>query len=32
VPRDFRGKYQVNVDFDLGPFETIQDKTWHLIE
>jgi len=23
---------QENVDIDLGPFETIQDKTWHLIE
>jgi hypothetical protein len=32
VPRDFKGKYQVQVDIDLGPFETIQDETWHLIE
>ena len=32
VLRDFKGKYQVLVDIDLGPFEAIQDKTWHLID
>jgi hypothetical protein len=32
VPKDFKGKYQVQMDIDLGPFETIQDETWHLIE
>jgi hypothetical protein len=32
VPEGFKGKYQVLVDVNLGPFETIQDKTWHLIE
>jgi hypothetical protein len=31
VPKDFKGKYQVLVDIDLGPFETKQEETWHLI-
>jgi len=32
VPKDFKGKYQVKVDIDLGPFEAKQEETWHLIE
>jgi hypothetical protein len=32
VPEDFKGKYQVQIDIDLGPFETKQEETWHLIE
>jgi hypothetical protein len=28
---DFKGKYQVLVDVDLGPFEIEQEKTWHYI-
>ncbi len=32
VPKDFKGKYKVQIDMDLGPFEVIQDETWHVIE
>jgi hypothetical protein len=32
VPEDFKGKFQVQVDIDLGPFEAKQDETWHVIE
>jgi hypothetical protein len=32
VPEGFKGKFQVLVDIDLGPFEAKQDKTWHVIE
>jgi hypothetical protein len=32
VPTDFKGKYQVKVDMDLGPFEANMQETWHLIE
>jgi hypothetical protein len=31
VPRDFKGRYQVLVDVDLGPLEIEQEKTWHFI-
>jgi hypothetical protein len=32
VPEGFKGKFQVLVDIDLGPFEAKQDETWHVIE
>jgi hypothetical protein len=33
VPNDFKGKYRVQIDAGLGPFETAkQEETWHLIE
>jgi len=32
VPKDFKGKFQVQIDVDLGPFEVKQEETWYLIE
>jgi len=32
VPDGFKGKYQVKIEVDLGPFEVKQEETWHLIE
>jgi len=32
VPEDFKGKYLVKVNMDLGPFEIEQEETWHMIE
>jgi hypothetical protein len=31
VPKDFKGKYQVKIDVDLGPFEVKHEEAWHLI-
>jgi hypothetical protein len=32
VPSGFKGKYRVQVDFDVGCFEARHDQTWHVIE
>jgi len=32
VPENFRGKYQVQIELDLGPIETELDKTWYVID
>jgi hypothetical protein len=32
VPGNFKGKYQVKVEIDLGPFEATQQETWRMIE
>jgi len=32
VPRNFKGKYQVKVDIDLGPFEKKFEDTRQSIE
>jgi len=32
VPEDFKGKYQIIIDVDLGPFETQQEEMWYSIE
>jgi hypothetical protein len=32
VPENFKGKYQVKVDINLGPFESKYEEAWHLIE
>jgi len=32
VPDDFHGKYQVQIDIDLGPFAVKHEQPWHLIE
>jgi hypothetical protein len=31
VPENLKGKYRVQIDVDLGPFETLQEETWHSI-
>jgi hypothetical protein len=31
VPSDFKGKYQVQIDVDLGPFEKKLDDEWYSI-
>jgi hypothetical protein len=31
VPAGFKGKFQVLVNINLGPFETKQEETWHSI-
>jgi hypothetical protein len=28
VPKEFKGKYQVQVDVDLGPFEKKTEEIW----
>jgi hypothetical protein len=28
VPEDFKGKYQVQLDIDLGPFERKVEDAW----
>jgi hypothetical protein len=32
VPDDFKGNFRVEVDWDSGPFETLQEVEWHSIE
>jgi hypothetical protein len=32
VPDGFKGKYQVKVDIDLGPFEKKLEDTWYSID
>jgi len=32
VPEGFKGKFQVQIDIDLGPFEVHQERSWHFIE
>lgn len=32
VPADFKGKFQVQVDVDLGPFEVTHERPWHTID
>jgi hypothetical protein len=32
VPENFKGKYKVMVEADLGPFETKQEDIWYSIE
>ena len=32
VPTDFKGKYQVQIEADLGPFEVTHDREWFVIE
>jgi hypothetical protein len=31
VPDGFKGKVQVKIDANLGPFEVKQEEVWHLI-
>jgi len=31
VPEGFKGKFQVRVDIDLGPFEVEHDRSWYSI-
>jgi hypothetical protein len=31
VPEDFKGKYQIKVNMNLGPIEINQEETWHFI-
>lgn len=31
VPKDFKGKYQVLIDIDLGPFQAKQNENWRSI-
>jgi hypothetical protein len=31
VPEDFKGKFQVQVDIDLGPFQVEHERPWHSI-
>jgi hypothetical protein len=31
VPDDFKGKFQVRVDIDLGPFEARHDQSWYSL-
>jgi len=32
VPNDFKGRYQVKFDIDLGPFEKKQEEIWFTID
>jgi len=32
VPETFKGRYQVLVDIDLGPFEKKLEDTWYSID
>jgi len=32
VPPDFKGRYRVKIDMDLGPFAKEYDETWHSID
>jgi hypothetical protein len=32
VPEGFKGKFQVQIEMDLGPFEVTQERSWHSIE
>jgi hypothetical protein len=31
VPQNFKGKFKVLVDIDLGPFEKKMEDKWHSI-
>jgi len=31
VPSDFKGKFQVQINVDLGPFEVEKEERWHSI-
>jgi hypothetical protein len=32
VPSDFKGKFQVQIELDLGALEVKHERTWHSIE
>ena len=32
VPENFKGKYQVQFEFDAGPFEIENDRNWFVID
>jgi len=32
VPTDFKGKYRIEVEANIGPFVYNADKEWHAIE
>jgi len=32
VPEGFKGKFQVQIEIDLGPFEVRHERLWHSIE
>jgi hypothetical protein len=31
VPEEVQGKFQVQVDIDLGPFQVEHERPWHSI-
>jgi hypothetical protein len=32
VPENFKGKFRVRVQADLGPFEVKSERTWHEVK
>jgi hypothetical protein len=32
VPEGFKGKFQVQIEMDLGAFEVKHERSWHSIE
>jgi hypothetical protein len=32
VPEGFKGKYQIKVDMDIGPFEKKMEDIWYSID
>jgi len=32
VPENFKGRFQVQFEIDVGPFEVEQDQAWYIID